>query len=273
MPAIAFVNKSGGSVKTTTAVNVAVDLATYHGRQVTLIDADDQRDASHILGYTDPDSLEDQANFADVLAGDASIAEASLPALYREDPGEFKPIPNLSIVPGSKMLESAEQFLNDPTDRTFRAKDALEMAVQDDPNRVFILDGPGDMGIVTVNLLFAADGVVACVKPGTKEIRALDALEETMAKVNKRRRPAVPLVGVVIGDKPPKTHGHAYDDAATLAAEAYEDVILRPWVSRSVKIVEYYDAQCALAFYAERDPAARDYKAITEEMVKRGIFG
>lgn len=269
MTAHAFANQSGGSVKTTTATAIAVTLAVKHKRRVRLIDADDQRDASHVLGYTEPDELEDQANFADVLAGDATLAEASVPALYRID-DEWREIPNLTLVPGSKQLVSAESFLTDPTDRMYRVQDALEE--EDDAEVTTLFDCPGSLNIVTVNILMAVQSVTACIKPGTKEIRALTELEATMDKANKRRKDnPVSLSSVIIGDMPPKSHGHAYHDAADMAVEMYGSRVLT-WVARSVKVGEAYDAQCALPFYAPEERVTTDYAAATEQMIKMGIF-
>ncbi|MFD8564687.1 ParA family protein [Streptosporangium canum] len=267
---LGFANQSGGSVKTTSVGGIAYTVATHLKRPARVIDADDQRDISRIFGYDDPDADENLATFADVLAGDATIAQATVPARRFID-GAWEPIPNLFLVPGSKELASAESFLTDPNDRNYVLQDAL---ASDDTEAITLMDFPGSLNIVTINGLYAADGIIACVKPGLKEIRALTELESTMEKVN-RRRPKnhqIQLDGVIIGDMFAKSQGHAYSDAAELASEMYGELLL-PSVVHSVKVVEAFAAQRSVVDYAPGEKVSEDYIAITEEMDKRGLFG
>ncbi|MGW1987471.1 ParA family protein [Streptomyces collinus] len=130
---------------------------------------------------------------------------------------------------------------------------------------LILIDCPGNLGLIVVNALVASDDVVACVKPGWKELRALTRMEakieeisDTFAAMGARAAPA----SILIVDCPTtRDQGAVYDDSQKQAKEAYEDLVL-PTVRRSPCIPEAYAAQRVLRFY---DPVTENPSKLTSE--------
>src|SRR5262249_39767072 len=146
------------------------------GFTTLVIDADAQCDASAAVGYDNPDEIPNQANLYDVLTGAAKLEDAIVPAMAGPyDDEQTKPIPNFSVVLGSSSLEEAEQLLAPKTGREFWLRTQIERIR--DTYDLILIDCPGNLGLIVVNAIVAADEVVACVKPGWKELRALTRME------------------------------------------------------------------------------------------------
>ncbi|MER6464580.1 ParA family protein [Streptomyces sp. NPDC001288] len=260
---LALTNQSGGAGKTTSAVNIGACAADL-GFSTLIIDADAQCDASAAVGYDNPDDIPNQANLYDVLTGAAKVDDAVVQAMAGPYGDEgTKPIPNLFVVLGSSSLEEAEQLLAPKTGREFWLKTQIERIR--DTYDLILIDCPGNLGLIVVNAIVAADDVVACVKPGWKELRALtrmeakiDEISETFSVMGARAR----LANILIVDCPTtRNQGAVYDDSQQQAREAYEDLVL-PTVRRSPRIPEAYAAQRVLRFY---DPVTENPSKLTPQ--------
>ncbi|MER5719673.1 AAA family ATPase [Streptomyces sp. NPDC002132] len=260
---LALTNQSGGAGKTTSAVNIGACAADL-GFTTLVIDADAQCDASAAVGYDNPDDIPNQANLYDVLTGAAKLEDAVAQAMagpYGED--GTKPIPNLFVVLGSSALEEAEQLLAPKTGREFWLKAQLDRIR--DTYDLILIDCPGNLGLIVVNAIVAADDVVACVKPGWKELRALTRMEakieeisETFSAMGARAE----LANILIVDCPTtRNQGAVYDDSQQQAKEAYEELVL-PTVRRSPRIPEAYAAQKVLRYY---DPVTENPSKLKPE--------
>lgn len=281
---IAFANQSGGSGKTTTAVAVAYALATHHHRKVRLIDADTNRDGSRLLGYDDPDALENQTNLNDVLFMDTSLEESTLPATVSTADGGTRDIRNLEVVCASLELAKIDLSLASEMKREERLRIAFDR--DQSPREVEIVDCPASLGLLMANILMAVDEVIAVVKPGMKEIRALTELEATMDEVNQfRPGPPVRLSAIVVADRPPRTQGAAYTDAIKALVKTYgHDMVLphpseaegeeayhRYGVSRSVKVVEAYDSSMPVNLWAPTSNTSTEYGVLAKQLVGAGL--
>ncbi|MEW2426296.1 ParA family protein [Streptomyces sp. NPDC017943] len=260
---LALTNQSGGAGKTTSAVNIGASAADL-GYNVLIVDADAQCDASAALGYDNPDDLPNQANLYDVLTGAAKLDDAIVPAMA----GPFgsdgtRAIPHLFVVLASSSLEEAEQLLAPKTGREFWLRSQIDTIR--DTYDLILIDCPGNLGLLVVNAIVAADDVLACVKPGWKELRALTRME---AKVDEIRETfslmgaVAKLSNILIVDCPTtRNQGAVYDDSQHQAREAYEDLVL-PTVRRSPRIPEAYAAQKVLRFY---DPVTENPSKLKPE--------
>ncbi|MFJ4633784.1 ParA family protein [Streptomyces sp. NPDC088847] len=260
---LALTNQSGGAGKTTSAVNVGACAADL-GLTAIVIDADAQCDASAALGYDAPDDIPNQANFYDVLTGAAKIEDAIVPAMAGPA-GEdgTRPISNLFILLGSSNLEEAEQLLAPKTGREFWLRSQIERIRGS--YDLILIDCPGNLGLIVVNAIVAADEVVACVKPGWKELRALTRMEGKIDEIRETfsaMGASAALSNILIVDCPTtRNQGAVYDDSQQQAREAYEDLVL-PSVRRSPRIPEAYAAQTVLRLY---DPATENPSKLTPE--------
>ncbi|WP_030274462.1 ParA family protein [Streptomyces sp. NRRL B-24484] len=263
---IVAVNESGGSVKTTT-VSALAAIAAEAGLQVLAIEADSQRDLSHILGYDDPDADDNIATLYDVVDGLAALDEAIIPARR----GEGGPvIPNLWLVPGSRKLKNLEDLLATATLREMWLNRLMPSVVG--RFDVIFIDCPGDLKLTTKGALVSSKEVevMACVKSQLKEARALTELEATLDDINGAFAPfgvKLEVDWVVIGESvSDKSQGKVYEDAEAQLREAYGNLVLTPSVRRSTKVPEAYSAQVALPIYAPRSEPAVQYRGVAEGM-------
>ncbi|MEU3521725.1 AAA family ATPase [Streptomyces sp. NPDC006654] len=258
---LALTNQSGGAGKTTSAVNIGACAADL-GYTALVIDADAQCDASAALGYDNPDSDPNQATLYDVLTGAAKLQDAVVPAMVGPA-GEdgTKPIPNLFVALGSSNLEEAEQLLAPKTGREFWLRTQIDKIR--DTYDLILIDCPGNLGLIVVNAIVAADDVVACVKPGWKELRALTRMESKIDDIRETfmaMGASAELSNILIVDCPTtRNQGAIYDDSQQQARETYEELVL-PTVRRSPRIPEAYAAQQVLRYY---DPVTENPSKLT----------
>ncbi|MEU4301922.1 ParA family protein [Kitasatospora aureofaciens] len=263
---IVAVNESGGSVKTTT-VSALAAIAAQEGLDVLAIDADSQRDLSHILGCDDPDGNEDIATLWDAVDGLVTLDEAVIPARRGEN---GPPIPHLWLVPGSRNLKDLEDKLSNAMLREMWFQRLMTAVLG--RFHVILIDCPGDLKLTTKGALVSDKEVevMACVKSQEKEARALTELESTLEQINEafgQLGVSVELDWVVIGESvSDKSQGKVYEDAEQQLRDAYGDLVLTPSVRRSTKIPEAYSAQIPLPLYAPRSEPAGQYRDIAKGM-------
>ncbi|MFD6534882.1 ParA family protein [Streptomyces goshikiensis] len=263
---IAMTNQVGGSGKSTSAVNVGAQLAAF-GLRTLIVDADDQADASVALGYMFPDQLEGQKTIYHCLTEKGTkLDEAIVPALAGPLGAEgTKVIENLFLVLGSGEMENAEQHLTSAMNREMWLKKLL------DPIKgeydVILIDCPGSLGLVVIGALVASNEVVACIKPGFKELRGLTRIEQKIELVREEFPGAdAKLVGVLLVDVPThRSAGAVWDDGKKMAEESYGDLCLPP-VRRSPRIPESYAHQKALLYFDRAGEATEDYLKVVKAL-------
>lgn len=291
---LTFANQSGGSVKTTSIVAIAVKAAA-EGRRVLVIDLDPQRDACHIFGYSDPDKLcaacdqqiqtdernrpvndcpegnghhQPRVTMFDVLCGDGfDLNEAIVPALS----GQSDPIPGVDIALASIELSAADVNLA----TKIGADQRLDAAIAPISDRydLILIDSPPSLGKVMVAILYASSHVIACVKPGMKEIRALTELERTIRTVNQalhRGQEKLVLGAVLLGDVPGEHQGKAYKEAAELVKTEYGELSMPP-VARSVRVPEAYAYQMPINLYDPTAQVSQDYTKVFKALEQLGV--
>jgi chromosome partitioning protein len=166
---LAISNQKGGVGKTTTAVNLAAALAMEH-RTVLLIDLDPQGNASSGLGYP---KAANKAGIADVLLGFRHLNDVLVTTS----------IDGLHLAPATRELVGLEIELVEAQAREFRLRESLRGQAQD--YDYVILDCPPSLGLLTVNALTAATGVVV---PLQAEYYAMEGLSELLRTANQVRK-------------------------------------------------------------------------------------
>ena len=167
---LAVANQKGGVGKTTTAINLGTALALADQR-VLLVDVDPQANLSSGVG----------------LKGQSAAGGTIYQALTGDppDPRAFvlhTRVDRLSLVPADRNLTGAEIELVSLPDREQRLRGVLDR-LRDDFDYILI-DTPPSLGLLTLNALVAADGVVI---PLNCEYFALEGLADLVATLRRVR--------------------------------------------------------------------------------------
>ena len=248
---LCFANQKGGVGKTTSALNIAACLARA-GKRVLLVDADPQGNATTGIGVRKKDA---RRTVYDVLIGRAQAKSA----VVRTN------VANLSLLPSGIDLVGAEIELAEEERREYRLKDALE------PLRpaydYLLVDCPPALGLVTINTLVAADGVVIPMLCEYYSLEGLSQLSNTVRLIRKRFNPSLELVGVLI---------NMYDGRLNLTVSVLEEIkkffpgkLFRTPIPRSVRISEAPSYGMTILDYDRNGKGAAAYAAVARELMER----
>lgn len=188
MPIWGVVNQKGGVGKTTTAVNLAAGIAR-RGKRVLLIDADPQGNATTGLGI---DKTNVECSLYDTLSAvveNPDDREAILRAIVTVSP-------NLDAVPATLDLAAAEAILMNAVGKELILREAVEI-VRNQYDWI-LLDAPPSLGLLTINILAAADGVLVPMPCEFYALEGLSQLLKTVDIVRKRMNPTLEVKKVLL---------------------------------------------------------------------------
>ncbi|WP_375406229.1 ParA family protein [uncultured Amnibacterium sp.] len=252
---VALCNQKGGVGKTTTTVNLGAALAHY-GRRVLLIDFDPQGALS--------------ANFK-VQTEDVPTIYELLLGSSRTDPRiaiQHTQIDGLDIIPANIDLSAAEVHLVNEVAREQSLARVLRR-VSDDYD-IVLIDCQPSLGLLTVNALTAAHGVVIPLACEYFALRGVALLVETIEKVRDRLNPAIALDGIVGTMYDPRTlHSREVLDRVV---EAFDADVLETVISRTVKFPDASVAREPILEYAPEHRASAAYLQLARELMVRGAF-
>ncbi len=247
----AFSNQKGGVGKTTTAINLATDVARL-GKKVLLLDFDPQGNATSGFGIE-----KNQLEFTcyDMLMETCEAKQIILPTM----------IDNLSIIPSNIDLAAAEVDLVNVPSRESALKRALS-SVQNDYDYIFI-DCPPSLGLITLNALVACTGVIIPIQSEFFALEGLSQLMNTIKIVKQRLNPQIYINGVILT---------MYDTRTTMSkqvtAEIYKyfgDKIYTVPVPRNIKLVESPSFGVPVILHAPHCSGALAYDALAKQFLSR----
>lgn len=249
---IAVANQKGGVGKTTTAINLAAALAEK-GQRVLVIDLDPQGNASTGLGI----SLEDR----EFTTYELLLEDIDLNKVIQKTPTE-----NLSIVPATVDLSSADLELLSSEKRSFLLHDALRQTQMDAFEFNYILiDCPPSLNLLTVNAMIAAHSVLV---PLQSEFFALEGLSQLMLTIREVRQSGnknLRIEGVVLT---------MYDRRNNLSQQVEQDardnlgdLVFKTMVPRNVRVSEAPSFAMPVLSYDTLSKGSMAYRDLADELM------
>ena len=248
MRTIAILNLKGGTAKTVTAATMARCLSAEHGKQVVLIDADQQGNLSQYFGVTDTSGC---GNTWALLTEGAGY--------WPEFVTEISP--TLNLIPSG--MELARADLPGSGARVTEI-DALRMSLAEDGVEYLIVDLPPSLGVPTQAALLAADEVIIPIRLdvfSTAGMAELTRQVDSMRSVNPRLR-----VAGILGTQYQRTAEER--EIHRLLAEESGLPVFRTLIRMSPPVPKSIAARESLLTFSPYCGAAKDYRAFVREYLE-----
>ena len=251
---IAIANQKGGVGKTTTTINLGAALAEKN-KKVLLIDLDPQGNASTGLGIE-----QDQRDITtyDLLSGDANLELAAQPTQVK----------NLSIVPATTDLSSADLELIDNEKRSFLLRNVLqEAALELDQYDYILIDCPPSLNILTVNAMVAANSILVPLQSEFFALEGLSQLILTVRDVRQSANPDLRIEGIVLTmyDRRNNLSLQVEDDAR----ENMGDMVFKTVIPRNVRLSEAPSFAIPVLEYDSSSKGSVAYRALAKELISK----
>lgn len=248
---IAFANQKGGVGKTTSCVNIAACVGAL-GKRVLLIDMDPQGNTSSGVGIN---KREVRYSSYDLLLGDENK--------------QIKPIKtefeNLSIIPTTIALAGAEFELVTEERREYMLRDHMAPLLED-YDYIFI-DCPPSLGILTIDVLAAANGVIIPMQCEYYSLEGLSQLVMTIRKIKQLYNPSLDITGILIT---------MFNGRLNLASQVlreikkyYSDKLFTTPITRNVKLSEAPGFGEPIIYHDKYSKGAQNYTDVAKELIER----
>lgn len=249
---IAMCNQKGGVGKTTSTINLGASLAEC-GRKVLLVDLDPQGALSAGLGVAHHDLELTVHNL--LVEPRVSIDEV----LMRTR------VENLDLLPSNIDLSAAEIQLVNEVGREQTLGRVLHPVL--DRYDYVLIDCQPSLGLLTVNALACAEGVIIPMECEYFSLRGLALLNDTVEKVRDRLNPRLEMSGIVVTMFDARTL-HARD-VMSRVVEVFGDLVYDTVVNRTVRFPETSVAGEPITTWAPKSGGAQAYRALAREVIHR----
>ena len=253
---IAIANQKGGVGKTTTAVNLAASLAAAEQR-ILLVDGDPQGNATSGIGIT-KDQIRDTTY--EVLLGSADAEQAIAHGV------QFR---QLDVIPATPDLAGAEVELVDRPERERRMREAL--APVRDRYDYILIDCPPSLGLITVNMLAAADALLIPLQCEYYALEGLSQLLNTVHLVQRGINAGLGIDGVLLT---------MYDARLNLSRQVAADAreyfgtkVFENVIPRNIRLAEAPSFGKPIILYDVASIGAQAYMNVARELLARAGTG
>jgi len=249
---IAMCNQKGGVGKTTSTINLGAALAEQ-GRRVLLVDLDPQGALSVGLGVN-PLQL-DRTVYNLLMESDVTVDDVMLKTN----------VAGMDLLPSNIDLSAAEVQLVNEVAREQTLQRVLAPVVDD--YDIILMDCQPSLGLLTVNALTAAHGVIIPLECEFFALRGVALLIQTIEKIQERLNPQLELEGILATMYDARTvHGR---EVLARVVEAFGDRVFHTVINRTVRFPETTVAGEPITSYASSSTGATAYRDLAKEVLAR----
>jgi chromosome partitioning protein len=249
---IAMCNQKGGVGKTTSTINLGAAIAE-HGRRVLLVDLDPQGALSVGLGVN-PLQL-DRTVYNLLMERDVTVDDVMLKTN----------VVGMDLLPSNIDLSAAEVQLVNEVAREQALLRELTPVLND--YDVILMDCQPSLGLLTVNALTAAHGVIIPLECEFFALRGVALLIQTIEKIQERLNPRLELEGILATMYDSRTvHGR---EVLARVVEAFGEKVFHTVINRTVRFPETTVAGEPITSYASSSTGATAYRELAKEVLAR----
>jgi len=246
---LVFVNQKGGVGKTTSAINIGAYLADA-GRSVLLVDFDSQ---ANLTGGIGADS--NKPGIYEVISGKINVKDAVRKTL----------LPKLFVIGANIDLSGATvELIREENSESYlkRALSGIKESFD-----FILIDCPPSLGVLTVNGLVAADGVLIPMQTEYFALEGLSLLLQTINRIQQTFNSRLVIEGIFFTMFDQRTK--LAQDVVRQVSAYFKDKVYRTIIPRNVRLSEAPSRGLPVLKYDPNCTGALAYRRLSEEMLDK----